>query len=186
MKITKEEFQRIGKERLDAINNAIYSTETLEIPNNLLHTFPIDGSSTYYKGWAGALGTIQGTKFPIPIHYHSAVSDSGTGHITIQLTKLKNADGYSGHTRSQVDESNNQILKSQITIFDVDNLSLNELETIVRHELGHAFGLAYSDNPDDLMYPTIKTNFPYVNPCNIKAISELYDGNEKRTVTCEN
>lgn len=180
------ESPEINQERLDVINNAIYSTETLEIPNNLLHTFPTDDSSTYYKGWLSALETIQGTKFPIPIHYHSAVSDSGTGHITIQLTNLKNADGYSGYTRSQVDESNNQILKSRITIFDVDNLSLNKLETIIRHELGHALGLAHSDNPDDLMYPTIKTNFPYINPCNVQAITELYDGNEKGTVTCEN
>ncbi|MCV0372656.1 MAG: matrixin family metalloprotease [Nitrosarchaeum sp.] len=180
------ESPEVTQERLDVINNVIYSTETVEIPNILLHTFPQDDSSTYYKGWAGAMKTISDTKFPVPIHYHSAVSDSGTGHITIQLTNLKHADGYSGYTRSQVDESNNQILKSQITIFDVDNLSLNELETITRHELGHAFGLAHSDNPDDLMYPTIKTNFPYINPCNIQAITELYDGNEKGTVTCEN
>ncbi|MCV0367243.1 MAG: matrixin family metalloprotease [Nitrosopumilus sp.] len=180
------ESPEVTQERLDVINDVIYSTETVEIPNNLLHTFPQDGSSTYYKGWAGALETISGTQFPVPTHYHSAVSDSGTGHITIRLTNLKNTDGYSGYTRSQVDESNNQILKSQLTIFNVDNLSLNELETITRHELGHAFGLAHSDNPDDLMHPTIKTDFPYINPCNVQAITELYDGNEKGTVTCEN
>ncbi|MCV0373683.1 MAG: matrixin family metalloprotease [Nitrosarchaeum sp.] len=180
------ESPEVTQERLDVINNVIYSTETVEIPNSLLHTFPQGESSTYYKGWAGALGTISGTKFPVPIHYHSAITDSGTGQITIRLTNLKNADGYSGYTRSQVDESNNQILKSQITIFNVDNLSLKELEAITRHELGHAFGLAHSDNPDDLMYPTIKTNFPYINPCNVQAIAELYDGNEKGTVICEN
>ena len=167
---------QVTQERLDIINNVIYSEEFIEHNNQV-----------YYKGWKGALGTISDEhKFPIPIHYHSALSDSGTGHIVIKLTNLRSTDGYSGYTRSQVDESNNQILKSQITIYNVDELSMSQLETITRHELGHAFGLAHSDNPDSLMHETIKTEFPYITHCTIEAISGLYDGNEKDTVTCEN
>ncbi len=84
-------------------------------------------------------------------------SKTGQGNIIIQLEKTSNADGYSGFTKSIVDESQHQILKSQITIYDVNKISNEELETIIRHEFGHALGLAHSTAPEDLMFLTIQT-----------------------------
>ena len=79
----------------------------------------------------------------------------------------------------------NQILKSSITIFNADNLSDSQLSTISRHEFGHAIGLAHSSAPEDLMYPTIETDFPFISDCNISAIIYLYDGNVDEEVICE-
>jgi len=51
--------------------------------------------------------------------------------------------------------------------------------------LGHSIGLAHSTAQEDLMYPTIQTNYPYVSKCDIDAISDLYDGGRISAVICE-
>ena len=79
----------------------------------------------------------------------------------------------------------NQILKSNITVFDADNLSDTQISTILRHEFGHAIGLAHSSAPEDLMYPTIESNFPYISDCTISSIIHLYDGNIDDEMICE-
>lgn len=165
----------ISQKQLDMINDVVFSTEKVNL----------DGE-TYYKGWYGALEkSSYKTKFPIPIHYHLIITDTGSGQITIRLTTQNNGDGYSGYTKSQVDEANHQILKSEITIFSVDKLSTEEFKSILRHELGHALGLAHSQNPDDLMYPEIRTNYPYISPCDVQGIIGLYDGEQKSEIMCQ-
>jgi len=125
------------------------------------------------------------TTLYVPAKFKVIESASGEGDITIELTNQMNADGFSGWTNSIADASQNQILKSRITIFSVNNLSTAALETVVRHELGHALGLAHSTAPEDLMYPTIETNFPYISDCDIDAMEKLYDGGNTSEVICE-
>ena len=110
-------------------------------------------------------------------------SDRGEGDITITLTNLEDSDGISGLTKNIV--TGEQILKSEITIYDTGNLSDNQLLSTVRHEFGHAMGLAHSTAKEDLMFPTIQTAFPYISDCTLGAISHLYDGNQQSQYTCE-
>jgi len=44
--------------------------------------------------------------------------------------------------------------------------------------------LAHSTAPEDLMYPTIETNFPYISECDVDAMEGLYDG-ANTSVVCE-
>jgi len=43
-----------------------------------------------------------------------------------------------------------------------------------------------SSTPDDLMYPVIETNFPYISECMVDGIVGLYDGMKSSEVECQN
>jgi len=174
------------EERLNAVMDVIMSTEEIEIDDSLLHKGPLGDSSTYYPGWMGALNSIDDdTKTPIPKNLHFHATDKGEGDIMIKLSNLSNADGFAGFTMGIVDEEQHQILKSTITIYDIESLGNEQLKTILRHELGHGFGLAHSSAPEDLMAPIITTNYPYISHCDLDAITLLYDGGESSQVICE-
>jgi hypothetical protein len=167
------------------VRDVILSNESIEIDNSLLHKGPKGTASTYYMGWTGALANTMNSKFYIPHKFNIIESSGGEGDITIRLTSQSSGDGYSGFTKSIADDAQNQILKSEITIYNMDKLSKAEFETILRHEFGHALGLAHSTATEDLMYPTITTEYPYISGCDIDAIVSLYDGGKKSEVTCE-
>ena len=83
------------------------------------------------------------------------------------------------------EDKKDQSVKSTITIYNVEELSTSQITTIVRHEFGHAIGLAHTTATEELMASTITTDYPYISPCTIHAIEKLYDGNQKSEVVCE-
>lgn len=174
----------ISLDKLDAIKSAILDKNTVNVDNSLLHKGSIGTASTYYLGWQGALENISHnpTKFQIPTKFNIIESPNGSGDITIFLTNLENTDGYTGYTKSITD--GNQIVKSSITIYNVDSLTPQQLAAIVRHEFGHAMGLAHSTDPEDLMHATIQTDYPFISKCDTNAIKALYDGKELGNVEC--
>ena len=172
----------------EIIRNTILSTESIELDDFLQHKGPKGSYSTYFMGWNGALdyaSTIKDTKLFIPTNLQVIESNLGQGDITIELSNMRSGDGYSGYTKSITDANNNQILKSHIVIYEIESLSNSQIETISRHEMGHALGLAHSSAPEDLMAPLIITEYPYISECDIEAIVSLYDGGEKSHVVCE-
>jgi len=173
------------EERIDVIKNVINSEETLDIDNLLTHKGLEGTTSRYYKGWGGALqiAAQQNTELVIPQSFEFSNSNRPLGDITIELSSLSDPDGYSGYTKSIVDGG--EILKSHIIIYDVNSISNEQLSIIMMHEFGHALGLAHSTAPDDLMYPVIETNFPYISECMIDAIAGLYDGIKASEVECQ-
>ena len=175
----------VSDEAINAIKESILSTQGIEIDDSLLHKGPQGSSSTYYKGWAGALekATVRPTEFYIPTEFKVTNSNSQAGDVVITLVKEKDPDGYSGFTQSITD--NNQILKSSITIYEADKITKEQMGVIIRHEFGHAIGLAHSTAPEDLMAPIIKTGYPYISDCDINAIQALYDGKKTSQVVCE-
>jgi len=173
-------------ERIELIKDVFLDTEPMDIDNSLLHKGPKGTISTHYAGWAGAMlaAAETPTQFSIPVEFE-VTDKGGIGDINIKLESAINPDGFSGWTSSIVDEINNQILKSDITIYQTNDYSDNQLAAVVRHEVGHALGLAHSTAPEDLMAPTMTTEFPYISPCDIAAITSLYDNGGHSTVTCE-
>ncbi len=175
----------VTPEQINEIKDVILCEKSLQIDNSLLHKGIKGTSSTYYAGWKGAMDQVSKnpTKMIVPNKFEYVSSDNGVADITIRLVSQRNGDGYSGYTNSVVD--NNQILKSTITIYDIKELSSSQITTILRHEFGHALGLAHSTAPEELMSPTITTNYPYISPCALDAVEKLYDGNQKSKVVCD-
>ena len=174
----------IDNDKVQIIRDAILSEKTVSLDDSLFHKALPGSQSTYFLGWSGALkqASQTATKFTIPTSF-SINEGSTNGDIAVILSTLESPDGYSGFTRSIVE--NNQILKSTITIYKADQLSSAELETITRHEFGHAVGLIHSSDPYDLMHPTIETNYPFISNCDVSAITHLYDGNANDKAVCE-
>lgn len=174
------------QEKVDAVKDVILSKETIAVDDTMLNPDAPGGTKiTLYKGWVGALekAAERPTKFTIPKNIEIIESDAGGGAITIELTNLKDPDGFAGYTNSVVD--GNQILKSRIIIYEVDKLTDEKLTTVVRHELGHAFGLGHSTATEDLMNPVVKTKYPFISECDINAFVSLYDDKKSSEVVCE-
>ncbi len=169
---------------LDAVKDAILSTKTVTIDDSLTGKGPKGTSSTYFVGWEGAAENAyaEPTKRYIPQKFDINGSPNGVGDIEIILTNDVNPDGYSGYTKSIVD--GNEILKSKITIFKVDRLDPDRLESIIRHEFGHAMGLGHSTATEDLMSPMLP-DYPYISGCDVDTLKGLYDGDKNSKVVCQ-
>ncbi|WP_101476748.1 matrixin family metalloprotease [Candidatus Nitrosotalea bavarica] len=174
----------ISKEKIDAIKNAILSEESMKIDNSLVDRGPVGTVSTYYKGWQGAIESIknENSKFYMPTKFNIIQSPMEEGDITITLSNLENPDGYHGYTKTTTDGQ--EILKSSITVYDVDHLSPERLGAVIRHEFGHALGLGHSTVQEDLMHYVIETDFPFISDCDTNAIKELYDGKDLNDIAC--
>ncbi len=173
----------VSTQNIQAVKNAITSTETItEDSSQLYHSD--SGTSKYFMGWQGAIQTTSNTKHHIPEKFSIIQSPNGDGQIVITLSTIKDSEGYSGVTRIIVD--GNQILKAFITIYDADKLTDTQIESIVRHEFGHALGLPYTSNASDLMHDSIPVDHSYISTCDIDALQKLYNNVKPSDDFCNN
>ena len=185
LKIQIVDEDNFPKEKIDAIKKAIMSTETIEIDNSLVFKGDEGTYSKYWVGWKGVvdhLRELRGIETPMEITF----TDKDDADIIITLTNSKSGEGLSGLTNSLVNDEERTILRSYVTIYEVDKLSNEHMEIIIRHEFGHVAGLAHSTAPEDLMYPVIQTPAPYISECDIDALLHLYTGGKTSQVICGN
>jgi len=174
----------MDESKIELIKETILSEESIEIEDSLLHKGRTGDFSDYYLGWKGAIKSIsEETEFPLPQDFDIFNSKTQEGDIVIILSNVKDRSGNTGYTKSILE--GNQIVKSFITIYEVNSLSSSQIQTIARHEFGHALGLAHSTAPEDLMAPVIDMTYPFISECNVSALVKLYEGESDGTVVCE-
>ena len=169
---------KFSQEKIEIIMNTILSKDQIVIEKSGI-------SYLYYTGWMGALEHVEEkqTLHNLPMNLKLIDSTDELGDIIIHLSTLKDEDGNPGFTKLIIEDEN--ILRTHITIFDVDELSDEELSIISRHEFRHALGLSHSTDPLDLMHQTIKTAIPYISECNLDALYSLYNNDNTKEVICK-
>ena len=144
-------------------------------------------TKTYYLGWQNALETAatQDTTRHIPQKFQIISSEKGEGDITITFSPLQNGDGKLGSTKILVDGFRNEILKAHITVYQVNEISDQTLEAVVRHELGHALGLPHAMSSRDLMNSSFSVENAYISECDINGIVTLYNEEKLHPFVCK-
>ncbi|MFB5635800.1 MAG: matrixin family metalloprotease [Nitrosopumilus sp.] len=93
--------------------------------------------------------------------------------IVIYLMGKGNKDGFDGYTNLYYN-GDKEIEKAIISIYNADELNKKQIESIVRHELGHALGLSHTTAKEDLMRPTIDMNHSLISLLDLVALAHMY------------
>ena len=126
---------------------------------------------TTYVSWNEALETVPEYKSSsMPTNIVLESDDDEDANVSIYVTDEKNII-YSGYTANVIEHK--QIVKSNIIIYDINNLTDKQISSIVRHEFGHALGLRHSAFTDDLMFGAVPVP-SYISEHDVATLLSLY------------
>ncbi len=161
------------------INYANLDKDSISIIKNVIESdshYSKNGS-IYFEGWAGALASLglgKTQKFEI--------SESTVPHGDIIIDLLKDEkSSYGGYTVPYY--TKNHISAATIDIYNSNNLSSSELESVVRHEFGHSLGLGHSTKKNSAMYEFVFGN-NYIEECDLAGLGALYHHYTYTKVNC--
>jgi hypothetical protein len=158
----------LGEEKISVIKKAIQSDAHYNKDGHI-----------YFEGWAGALNTVYTTH---PKKFEISESEKKIpGNITIELLKSQDPN-YSGFTRPNYEGS--KIVSASIQIFNSNNLSLIQLENLVRHEFGHALGLGHASDQSSIMYEFIVPDEKLISDCDMTGLKGLTEGFTFTSLDC--
>ena len=171
-------------EKNSIVRKVVYSNQIVSNDVSLIDK----STKTYYLGWQNALETAatQDTTRHIPQKFQIISSEKGEGDITITFSPLQNGDGKLGSTKILVDGFRNEILKARITVYQVNEISDQTVEAVIRHELGHALGLPHAMSSRDLMNSSFSVESAYISECDINGIVTLYSEKNLHPFVCKN
>jgi len=171
-------------EKNSIVRKVVYSNQIVSNDVSIIGK----STKTYYLGWQNALETAatQETTRHIPQKFQIISSEKGEGDITITFSPLQNGDGKLGSTKILVDSFRNEILKAHITVYQVNEISDQTVEAVIRHELGHALGLPHAMSSRDLMNSSFSVENAYISECDINGIVTLYSEKNLHPFVCKN
>jgi len=173
---------KIPKNKLDIIQDVIFSDQTITMYNDVPGVKSEGTTSKFWLGWKGVCDEVRIANGKKPLEV--IMTEDPRADIVIRLANEINVDGFSALTSSIVDPEINEILRTRITIFQADTYTDDQFAAIMRHEMGHVVGLAHSSDPRDLMSPSISLAVPYISECDVEALVNLYSGGETSEVIC--
>ena len=171
-------------EKNSIVRKVVYSNQIVSNDVSIIGK----STKTYYLGWQNALETAatQDTTRHIPQKFQIISSEKGEGDITITFSPLQNGDGKLGSTKILVDSFRNEILKAHITVYQVNEISDQTVEAVIRHELGHALGLPHAMSSRDLMNSSFSVENAYISECDINGIVTLFSEKNLHPFVCKN
>jgi predicted Zn-dependent protease len=157
----------LSEEKISSIKKVIESKE-----------YHIEDERIFFEGWTGALQFIdsKNTRFDIIVSEKMI-----SGDIVLELSTRKNPN-YNGWTTPHYEDD--YIAMANIEIFDANNIPTIQLENLVRHEVGHALGLAHASSNDDLMHNEIGTKHKFISDCALEGLKFLNNGFRFTSVDC--
>jgi len=157
---------------------AITSTGTVTVLVN-------GASETQYVGWTGALQNTNVNGKPIPLSFAISVTKnpSATGDITITFKEGRPQCPTLGN--NDLTKSGGYIVSAKITVFSCTLSFLNSdgVQTLARILFGWALGLGTSNDPNDLLYPSLN-NIKYISQCDLKGLNTVYSNPSTTSVSC--
>mgnify|MGYP000843575531 CR=1 FL=1 len=154
---------------LSVTNDVTGESDTLDFSVNIIfvndqpHGLPLDHVSTLqnsFKFWenAGLESSNDGKKIIIKFVITSSKQDA-TAWVTWIVRDI--GEGVLGHA-----SVGPGIVEVALGDYGCDGgfqlFTVDTVETIMTHELGHSLGLGHSNNPDNIMYPTMQeVNYSY-------------------------
>jgi len=156
------------------MRDAKVSENQVEIVEQAINSKIVGNSErTLFFGWNEGIKEISksfGVQVPtLEIQYKLERTEA----ITIHLSEKTNSQGYNGYTNLFYD-ANGNIEKALVTIYNTDELNKIQLESIIRHELGHALGLGHTNVENDLMQANINMNFNAISLLDLQALAHVY------------
>ncbi|MFQ5475432.1 MAG: M57 family metalloprotease [Nitrosopumilus sp.] len=155
------------------LRDAKVSENQVDVVEDAINSKDVKNSRTQFLGWNEGIKEISksfGVKVPtLQVQYKLDYKEA----ITIYLMDKTSNQGYDGYTNLFYDE-NGKIKKAFVKIYNVDELSKRQLESIIRHELGHALGLGHTDAKNDLMQSIINMNHNLISLLDLQALARIY------------
>ena len=143
--------------------------KTVQIIKEVIESEKQDNGEFF--GWNQALLFIsEKTNTNIPLL--RLTDDIEESSITIELSKFEGPKNMDGFTQYEIIDK--KINKATIIIYDYDMLKQEQLELVVRHELGHALGLGHTYNSLDLMFPALDLKYSLISMFDLETLSEIY------------
>lgn len=155
------------------LRDASVSEEQVDIVERAINSKEVKNSRTQFLGWNEGIKEISksfGVKVPLLELQQKLES---TKAITIYLMDRSSGNRHNGYTELFYDENKN-IQKAFVKIYNADELNRKQLESIIRHELGHALGLGHTDKKNDLMNSIINLKYNTISLLDLHALAKKY------------
>ena len=161
LRVSIIEMTKISEEQLSNIKNAIVGYGTVKFDD-----------SQAFVSWNEALQETLDFKSItlLPTNIIILPENNEDADITIYVSDEQNPV-YSGYAANVIEDQ--RIVKSNIIIYDINNLIGKEISSIVRHEFGHALGLRHCDLAGDLMFGIVPVP-SYVSEHHVATLLSLY------------